>query len=420
MLQSSLERLKSSDPAIYAAMTAEAERQRDGIELIPSENYVFPEVYATNASVFTNKYAEGYPGRRYYGGQEHTDRIEILAVERAKALFRAQHANVQPLSGSPMNQAVYMACLKPGDTVLAMDLSHGGHLTHGAPVSSMGKIFDFVRYKTIAPHGAIDYIALREQARAVRPQLIICGHSSYPRELDYAQFRSIASDVGALVMADVSHLGGLIAADVLANPLDAGFDIVTTTTHKSLRGPRGGMILCKPELAQRIDQAVFPGMQGGPHMHAIAGVAVTLLLAAQPEFKRYARQVLSNAQALAQQLRDLGCVLITGGTENHLLVMDVAASFGIDGRIAEAALDHAGLTVNKQVIPDDPRPPLRPSGIRIGTPAITARGALESDMAHVARWLVDALQAPADTAVLARIRAEVVDWCRRFPIPGLE
>jgi glycine hydroxymethyltransferase len=418
-MQAFLDRLQLSDPAIHAAMAAEAQRQREGIELIPSENYVFPEIYATNASVFTNKYAEGYPGRRYYGGQEHTDRIESLAIERARSLFRAPHANVQPLSGSPMNQAVYMGCLRPGDTVLAMDLSHGGHLTHGAPVSSMGRIFNFVRYKTVPPAGSIDYEALREQALQVRPRLIICGHSSYPRELDYTRFRSIASEVGALAMADVSHVGGLIAAGVLANPMDAGFDVVTTTTHKSLRGPRGGLILCQTALAQQIDQAVFPGMQGGPHMHAVAGIAVTLHLAAQPEFKAYAQQVLNNARQLARELDVLGCVLITGGTENHLLVIDVVASFGIDGRVAEAALDHAGLTVNKQVIPDDPRPPLRPSGIRIGTPAITTRGARETDMAHVARWLVSALRAPADATTLAGIRAEVGEWCRRFPIPGM-
>jgi len=428
-MQTCLDSLQSSDPAIHAAMAAEAERQRTGIELIPSENYVFPEIYATNASAFTNKYAEGYPGRRYYGGQEHTDRIETLAVERAKALFRAPHANVQPLSGSPMNQAVYLGCLQPGDTVLAMDLSHGGHLTHGAPVSCMGKIFNFVRYKTLPRHadggaegesgGGIDYDALREQARRTQPRLIICGHSSYPRELDYASFRSIASEVGALAMADVSHLGGLIAAGVLANPLDAGFDIVTTTTHKSLRGPRGGMILCQATLAQSIDRAVFPGMQGGPHMHTIAGIAVALHLAAQSEFKVYARAVLDNAQRLAQALRELGCVLITGGTENHLLVVDVVASFGIDGRSAEAALDHAGLTVNKQVIPDDPRPPLRPSGIRLGTPAITARGAQPADMPQLAHWLVTALRAHAEVGALARIRAAVAAWCARHPIPGL-
>jgi glycine hydroxymethyltransferase len=283
----------------------------------------------------------------------------------------------------------------------------------------MGKIFNFVRYKTLAGTGRIDYDALREQARRTHPRLIICGHSSYPRELDYASFRSIATEVGALVMADVSHVGGLIAAGVLANPLDAGFDIVTTTTHKSLRGPRGGMILCQGALAKMIDQAVFPGMQGGPHMHTVAGIAVALHLAAQSEFKAYGRAVLDNAQQLARELSGAGCALITGGTENHLLVLDVIASFGIDGQVAEAALDHAGLTVNKQVIPDDPRPPLRPSGIRIGTPAITARGAQRSDMPQLAQWLVAALRAHADATALASIRAQVAAWCAQHPIPGL-
>ena len=418
-MQSTLDLLKSSDSEIYDAMLAEEARERDGLELIPSENYAFPEIYATNGSVFANKYAEGYPGRRYYGGQEFTDRIETLAVSRAKALFRAEHANVQPLSGSPMNQAVYMACLNPGDTVLAMDLSHGGHLTHGAPVSSMGKIFNFVRYKTSPPDGRIDYDAVRATAREIKPKLVLCGHSSYPREFDYAGFRAIADEVGALAMADVSHIGGLIAGGVLANPLDAGFDVVTTTTHKSLRGPRGGMILCKSSLATKIDQAVFPGMQGGPHMNAVAGIAVTMKLAATPAFRVYALQVLKNAQALAIELKRLGCALITGGTENHLLVIDTVTSFDIDGRVAETALDHAGLTVNKQVVPDDPRPPLRPSGVRLGTPAITTRGMKESEMVQVANWIVRALKGAQDPAVLAAIKAEVTVLCRRFPVPGL-
>jgi glycine hydroxymethyltransferase len=418
-MQSTVELLKVSDPDVYAAMLGEEARERDGIELIPSENYAFPEVYATNGSVFANKYAEGYPGRRYYGGQEFTDRIETLAIERAKALFRAEHANVQPLSGSPMNQAVYMACLNPGDTVLAMDLSHGGHLTHGAPVSCMGRIFNFVRYKTSPPDGHIDYDAVLAIARETRPKLVLCGHSSYPRELDYARFRAIADEVGALAMADVSHIGGLIAAGVLANPLDAGFDVMTTTTHKSLRGPRGGMILCKSSLASKIDQAVFPGMQGGPHMNAVAGIAVTMKLAAQPEFKRYAEQVLNNARTLAAELKALGCELITGGTENHLLVVDTIKSFDIDGRVAETALDAAGLTVNKQVIPDDPRPPLRPSGIRLGTPAVTTRGMKEAEMEQIANWMVRALRAPQDATQLAAIKQEVTTLCRRFPIPGL-
>jgi Glycine/serine hydroxymethyltransferase len=418
-MQISFDLLEASDPDVFAALRAEEQRQRDGIELIPSENYAFPEVYATNGSVFANKYSEGYPGRRYYGGQQFTDRIETLAVERAKALFRAEHANVQPLSGSPMNQAVYMACLDPGDTVLAMDLSHGGHLTHGAPVSCMGKIFNFVRYRTLPTRGDIDYDGLRETAKQVKPKIVLCGHSSYPREFDYARFQSIATEVGALTMADVSHLGGLIAGGALANPLDAGFDIVTTTTHKSLRGPRGGMILCKSKLAQKIDQAVFPGMQGGPHMNAVAGIAVTLKLAAQPAFRSYAKQVLANAQVLAQELQQRGCKLITGGTENHLMVVDTIQSFGIDGRVAEKALDDAGLTVNKQVIPDDPRPPLRPSGIRLGTPALTTRGMKEAQMSQVAQWMVEAMWSHDNTAKLAELHGAVKVLCGRFPVPGL-
>ncbi|HWK73810.1 MAG TPA: serine hydroxymethyltransferase [Povalibacter sp.] len=419
-MRASFELLESTDPDIHAAVLAEEQRQRTSLELIPSENYAFPETYATNASAFTNKYAEGYPGRRYYGGQEFTDRIETLAVERAKALFRAEHANVQPLSGSPMNQAVYMACLNPGDAVLAMDLSHGGHLTHGAPVSAMGRIFNFERYKTSPPDGRIDYDAVHELARKVRPKIVLCGHSSYPRELDYARFRAIADDVGALTMADVSHIGGLIAGGALANPVDAGFDIVTTTTHKSMRGPRGGLILCKAALAKKIDQAVFPGMQGGPHMHTVAGVAVTLLLASQPAFKVYAQQVIRNARKLADELQQRGCTLITGGTENHLMVIDTLSSFGIDGRVAETALDAAGLTVNKQVIPDDPRPPLRPSGIRLGTPAMTTRGMKEEQMTQVADWIVRSLRAAEDESALRRIQDEVRALCAKFPVPGLD
>ncbi len=419
-MRSTLDLLKFSDPDVYDAMAGEERRQREGLELIPSENYAFPEVYATNGSAFANKYAEGYPGRRYYGGQTFTDRIETLAVERAKALFRAEHANVQPLSGSPMNQAVYMACLQPGDTVLAMDLSHGGHLTHGAPVSAMGRIFHFVRYRTTPPDGHIDYEHVRAMAREAQPKIVLCGHSSYPRELDYAKFRAIADEVGALTMADVSHVGGLIAGGALANPLDVGFDIVTTTTHKSLRGPRGGLILCKASLAQKIDQAVFPGMQGGPHMNAVAGIAVTMKLAAEPAFREYAQQVIRNARRLANELRQRGCALVTGGTENHLLVIDTVQSFGIDGRVAETALDAAGLTVNKQVIPDDPRPPLRPSGIRLGTPAMTTRGLGEAEMIQVADFMVRALRNPDDAAALGKIHEEVRALCARHPVPGLD
>lgn len=418
-MQISFDLLRSSDPDVHAALLGEERRQREGLELIPSENYAFAEVYATNGSVFANKYSEGYVGRRYYGGQQFTDRIESLAIERAKQLFRAEHVNVQPLSGSPMNQAAYMACLAPGDTVLAMDLSHGGHLTHGAPVSCMGRIFKFVRYKTIVPEGYIDYDAVLATAKEVRPKIVLCGHSSYPREVDYARFRAIADEVGALCMADVSHVGGIIAGGALANPVDAGFDIVTTTTHKSLRGPRGGMILCKSSLAQKIDAAVFPGMQGGPHMNAVAGIAVTMKLAAQPEFKTYAQQVVRNARVLADELLKRGCTLITGGTENHLIVIDVVRSFDIDGRVAETALDLAGLTVNKQVIPDDPRPPLKPSGIRLGTPAMTTRGLKEPQMAQVAEWIVQALRSHDDSAKLCEMHEEVRALCTSFPVPGL-
>src|SRR5688572_15186254 len=295
--------LASYDPDVFAAITGEEQRQADGIEMIPSENYTYPEVLSALGSVFTNKYAEGYPGRRYYGGQTFTDSIERLARERACSLFRAEHANVQPLSGSPMNQAVYFAFLNPGDTVLAMELSHGGHLTHGAPVSHMGKVFRFVRYKTQADRaGAIDFDALRRVARETRPKMVLCGYSSYPRDCDYSSFKAVADEVGALTMADISHIGGLVAAGVMRNPLDSGFDIVTTTTHKTLRGPRGGLILCRKELAKAVDAAVFPGLQGGPHMNNIAGAAITFKKAAEPEFGEYARQVMKNAKALAAAL----------------------------------------------------------------------------------------------------------------------
>ncbi|HUP22858.1 MAG TPA: serine hydroxymethyltransferase [Thermoanaerobaculia bacterium] len=414
------QKLEQTDPQVYAALVGEEDRERRGIELIPSENYTYPEVFACNGSVLTNKYAEGYPGRRYYGGQEFTDVVERLAVERAKQLFRCEHANVQPLSGSPMNQAVYMAFLDPGDTVLAMDLSHGGHLTHGAPVSHMGKIFRFVRYKTKPDgSGAIDFDEVRRLALEHRPKIVLCGHSSYPREYDYAAFRRIADEVGALTMADVSHIGGLIAGKALRNPFDDGFDIVTTTTHKSLRGPRGGMILCRAPQAQAIDKAVFPGLQGGPHMNAVAGIAVTLGKALEPAYQDYCRQVLTNAQALAAELVARGAELVTGGTENHLMVVVTTGAYGIDGKVAEQTLDEVSITVNKQVIPDDPKPPLRPSGIRLGTPAATTRGMGVEEMKRLAGWLHDALTHHEDSGQLARIRAEVEEMCLRFPVPGL-
>ena len=411
--------LAHKDPDIFSALTSEEDRQRKGLELIPSENYCFPEVLPLLGSAFTNKYSEGYPGRRYYGGQPNTDTIERLARERACSLFRAEHANVQPLSGSPMNQAVYLGLLEPGDTILAMDLSHGGHLTHGAPVSHMGRLFNFVRYKTVGAKGDLDYDALEETAVKEKPKLIVCGHSSYPREVNYARFQVIADKVGALTMADVSHVGGLIAGDALQNPLDHGFDVMTTTTHKSLRGPRGGLILSKAKHAKAIDASVFPGLQGGPHMNQVAATALTLKLAAAPDFRTYARAVLANAQALAQSLRDHQVHLITGGTENHLLVIDTVASFGIDGRQAQEVLDRIELTTNKQVIPDDPNPPMRPSGLRLGTPAPTARGMGEADMAIVGRLIASALRSPENAEHLAGLAEEVSALTARFPVPGL-
>ena len=411
--------LSINDQEIAAALAGEERRQQDGVELIPSENYTYPEVLELLGSVFTNKYSEGYPGRRYYGGQQYTDSIENLARQRACSLFRAEHANVQPLSGSPMNQAVYLGLLKPGDTILAMDLSHGGHLTHGAPVSHMGRLFNFVRYKTAPSNGAIDFDELRAIAREARPKMVLCGYSSYPRDLDYAAFKSIAEEVGALTMADVSHYGGLVAANVMRNPLDAGFDIMTTTSHKTLRGPRGGIILCRKENAGRIDASVFPGLQGGPHMNVVAGIAVTLKKAATSDFQVYARQVLHNAKVLAGALMERGMKLVTDGTDNHMMVVDTVASVGSDGRAAEDVLDAIAITTNKQVIPDDPRPPLRPSGIRLGTPAATTRGMGDPEMRRIGEFIAGALQANGDDAVVARLRSECIEMCRAFPVPGV-
>ncbi len=419
-MDSNRKALRENDPEIWNALIGEEERQRKGLELIPSENYTYPEVLATNGSVFTNKYSEGYPGRRYYGGQEYTDVIENLARERATELFGCDHANVQPLSGSPMNQAVYLGLLEPGDTILAMDLSHGGHLTHGAPVSHMGKIFNFVRYKTHPEDaGRIDFEELATLAREHRPKMILCGYSSYPRDYDYADFKRIADEVGALSMADVSHIGGLIAGKVMRNPFDEGFDVVTTTTHKSLRGPRGGLILCRKEFARKIDKAVFPGLQGGPHMNAVAGTAVTLGKALTPEFRTYCQEVVDNAKTLAAALMEGGSSLVTGGTENHMMVINTVEAFGIDGRIAEETLDEISITVNKQLIPDDPLPPLRPSGIRLGTPAITTRGLQKKEMEVLAGWILEALRSHEDAATLARLKSEVESLCARFPVPGL-
>jgi len=418
-MPSDMDLLRGSDPEVAALIEAEELRQQRGLELIPSENYTWPEVLTALGSLFTNKYSEGYPGRRYYGGQEHTDALERLAVDRACALFGAEHANVQALSGSPMNQAVYLGLLDPGDTILAMDLSHGGHLTHGSPVSHMGRIFRFVRYKTLPEEGGrVDFDALLELAHRVRPQLVLCGTTSHPRRDDYAAYARVAREVGAFSMADVSHVGGLIAGGALPSPFEGGIDVVTTTSHKSLRGPRGGLILCREELASRIDRSVFPGLQGGPHMNTVAALSVALRKAQQPDFRRYARQVLDNAQVLAGALSEAGVQLVTGGTDTHLIVIDAVASFGIDGRALEHALDQVGLATNKQVVPDDPRPPLRPSGLRIGTPAATTRGMGADEMGCIAHWIAAVGRAPDDRARLRRVASEVETLCRAWPVPG--
>ena len=396
------------DQQIADLIAAETERQRNGLELIPSENYVSQDVLAALGSVFTNKYSEGYPGRRYYGGQEFTDQVEQLAIDRAKQLFRADHANVQPHSGASANEAVYFAWLEPGDTVLAMDLSHGGHLTHGAPVTRSAHLYNFIRYgmKDIET-GEIDYDELRALALEHKPKLIMAGFSAYPRELDYEKFAAIGNEVGALLVADMAHIAGLIAGGVTKNPFDYGFHVITTTTHKTLRGPRGGLILSKgvvgnplraPEktienIPTLIDRAVFPGTQGGPHMHTIAAKAVAFHEALQPEFQDYAAQVVKNAAALADELKKRGFQLVAGGTSNHLILADVYKSFGVDGKTVEIALDKIGLTLNANSVPDDPLPPFKPSGIRLGTPALTTRGLREDDMAQLAEFIERAIRA---------------------------
>ena len=420
MYPENLDLLKKSDPEVFEAIRNEEKRMLKSIQLIPSDNYSYPEVLAANGSILNYKYSEGYPGLRYYGGQEFADVIENLARDRAKEVFRAEHVNVQPLSGSPMNQAVYLAFMKPGDTILGMDLSHGGHLTHGAPVAHMGKIFNFVRYKTNpAEKGRIDFDHLMQVAKETKPKIVLCGYTSYPRDYDYTDFKKVADEVGAITMADVSHIGGLIAGGVMRNPFDYDFDVVTSTVHKSLRGSRAGIILCKKKYAKEIDRSVFPGLQGGPHMHVISAIAVTMKKAMQPEFKEYAKQILTNAKVLSEELMANGCKLVTDGTDNHMMVLNTIESFGINGKEAEQILDSVNITTNKQVIPDDPNPPVRPSGIRIGTPAVTTREMKEEEMNKIAGWIPAALNGRDDESVLAGIKAEVEEFCKSYPIPGI-
>ena len=418
--------LVMKDKQIEELIKAEKKRQTDGLELIPSENYVSSDVLQALGSVFTNKYSEGYPGRRYYGGQENTDQVEQLAIDRAKKLFKADHANVQPHSGAQANEAVYYAWCEPGDTILAMDLAHGGHLTHGAPVTRSAREYNFIRYgiKNIDT-GEIDYEEIRQLALKHKPKIILAGFSAYPRELDYEKFAEIGNEVGAMLMADMSHIAGLIVSGVAKNPFDYGFHVITTTTHKTLRGPRGGLILSrgivgnplkKPEktlenLPTLIDRAVFPGTQGGPHMHTIAAKAVAFGEALQPEFKDYAEQIVKNAKRLAEELQKRGFKLVTGGTSNHLILADIHSSFGIDGKEAEIAMDKIGLTLNANAIPDDPLPRFRPSGTRLGTPAVTTRGAKEDDMEKIAEWMRRSIDNRNNDDELAELRKEVVEFC---------
>lgn len=423
-----------TDVTVTNLIDEEARRQREGLELIPSENYVSQAVLDALGSIFTNKYSEGYPGKRYYGGQEFTDKLEQLAIDRAKQLFGADHANVQPHSGAPANEAVYYAWLEPGDTVLAMDLGHGGHLTHGNPMTRSAHLYNFVPYKVKdITTGEIDYDALIALAKEHKPKLLLAGFSAYPRELDYAKFAEAAKAAGpqCLLMADMAHIAGLIAGGVAKNPFDYRFHVITTTTHKTLRGPRGGMILSKgtvssplkaPEktienIPTLIDRAIFPGTQGGPHMHTIAAKAVAFGEALQPEFKEYATQIVKNAAALADAMIAQGFVLVAGGTSNHLILADVEKSFGINGKIAEEALDKIGLTLNKNAVPDDPNPPFRPSGIRLGTPALTTRGMKQDAMPQIAEWMRQAIDAREDETELARLRQEVTAFLVQYPVP---
>lgn len=406
--------LKKQDPKVHAALLGEEKRQKEGLEMIASENYVSEAVLETLGTVFTNKYSEGYPGRRYYGGQEFTDAVETLAIERAKKLFGAEHANVQPHSGAQANLAVYAALLEPGDTVLGMDLSHGGHLTHGHPVTLPAKVYRFVRYTT-EPDGSIDYKKLEALAKKEQPKLMLAGFSSYTRQIDYQKFVAIAKQVGALSMMDMAHIAGLVAAQALPSPVPL-FDVVTATTHKSLRGPRGGLILSKSELAKAIDKAVFPGTQGGPLMNTIAAKAVAFGEALRPDFRRYGKQVLKNAKTLEESLRKLGFVVVFGKTENHMVVVDVVKSHGVTGKQGEELLDRIGITLNKNVIPDDPRGPLDPSGLRIGVPALTTRGMKEREVKQIATWIDAALRSEGDKKILAALRREVKKLCQKFPM----
>ena len=409
--------LAAVDPEIHALILAEARRQDEFIRLIPSENYTSQAVMEATGSILTNKYSEGYPGRRYYEGQDYIDQIETIAIQRAKALFGVQHANVQPYSGSPANQAVYLALVKPGDRVMGLGLPFGGHLTHGWNVNFSGIYYQAVQYDVDPNTHVVDLNRVESLARATRPRIIICGGTAYPRTWDFEGFATVAKAVGAILVADIAHIAGLVAAGVHPSPFPHA-PIATSTTHKTLRGPRGGMVLSDGTYAKEIDRAVFPGLQGGPHNHTTAAIAVALKEAATEEFRRYARQVVANAKALAAALAERGFRLISGGTDNHLILIDVTPR-GINGKPAAQALHKAGIECNYNTIPFDPRKPFDPSGVRIGTPSITSRGMTEREMPQIAEWFDRAIARADDDAALAAIRAEVAEFCRAFPAPGI-
>ena len=408
--------LKQTDPEVWQAITDEGRRQQDGLELIASENYASPAVMAAQGSVLTNKYAEGLPGKRYYGGCEYVDIVERLAIDRVLKLFKADRANVQPHSGAQANMAVYFACLNPGETILAMDLAHGGHLTHGMHLNFSGKWYKIVGYGVRQSDERIDFDQVARLAREHKPKLVVAGASAYPREIDFAQFKQICHDTGALFMVDMAHIAGLVAADQHVSPVPFA-EFVTTTTHKTLRGPRGGVVMCKEEWEKKINSAVFPGLQGGPLMHVIAAKAVAFGEALMPAFRTYASQTIANARTLAHELERLGFRIVSGGTDNHLLLADVTAR-GLTGKVAEETLDHAGITVNKNKIPFDQRPPMDPSGIRVGTPALTTRGMREPEMRQIAGWIDVTLAHAHDKVILEHVRGQVRELCMQFPAPS--
>ncbi len=412
--------LSQTDSTVHDLIMAEEARQKAGLELIASENYTSPSVLEAMASVLQNKYSEGYPGKRYYAGNEVVDEVEQLCIDRAKKLFGANFVNVQALSGSPANLAVYFALLQPGDTVLGLKLDHGGHLSHGHPVNFTGKTYNFVQYGVNPQTGRIDMDEVRQLAKEHKPKMIVAGFSAYSREIDWAEFKKIADEVGAITFADIAHIAGLVATGVVDSPLKVGFDVVTTTTHKSLRGPRGALIMSQDEeIAKKINRAVFPGIQGGPHEHIIAAIAVALGEALQPDFKKYAGQIVQNAQTLAKTLQQYDFKIVSDGTDNHLLVVDLTSK-GLNGKDFTDALDLAGISASMSTIPDDPNPPMKPSGVRLGTPAITTRGFMETEIDAVASWIERVAAAPTDAASLAKIKKEVEELAINFSVPGIK